>query len=85
LRTQGCGWDQAQKVLALLGTYRRDDRLAALERAVRHTTNAELLEDLRKSLADQSLPRRVRYWSRFTVAACHLFLGRASALSPANR
>jgi DNA replication protein DnaC len=34
---------------------------------VRYTTSAELLEDLRKSLAEQSLPRRVRYWSRFDL------------------
>jgi len=34
---------------------------------VRYTTSADLLEDLRKSLADQSLPRRVRYWSRFDL------------------
>jgi hypothetical protein len=32
---QRCGKDQAHKVLALLGTYTRDDLLAALERAVR--------------------------------------------------
>lgn len=35
LDSQRCGWDHAQKVLALLGTYRREDLLAALERAVR--------------------------------------------------
>jgi len=34
---------------------------------VRYTTSADLLEDLRASLADQSLPRRVRYWSRFDL------------------
>jgi len=190
LGTQRCGWDQAQKVLALLGTYRREDLLAALERAVRYgafsvkpverilavqarpktalermaedkpshlgellsddpmpprpaaeyqhllfeesdrhddaqaidraqieqlatgefvrrgenlvmvgqsgvgksfllqalarrfcelgyraryTTSAELLEDLRKSLADQSLPRRIRYWSRFDLVVIDEF------------
>ena len=36
LSTQRCGWDHAQKVLALLGIYRREDLLAALERAVRY-------------------------------------------------
>ena len=36
LAAQRYGWDQAQKVLALSGTYRRDDLLAALERAVRY-------------------------------------------------
>jgi DNA replication protein DnaC len=34
---------------------------------VRYTTSADLLQDLRGSLADQSLPRRVRYWSRFDL------------------
>ena len=34
---------------------------------VRYTTSAELLDDLRKSLADQTLPRRIRYWSRFDL------------------
>jgi len=36
LSAQGCGWDHAQKVPALLGIYRREDLLAALERAVRY-------------------------------------------------
>ncbi|MFH0983555.1 MAG: hypothetical protein V2A79_18730, partial [Planctomycetota bacterium] len=36
LAAQRYGWDQAQKVLALLGAYRRDDLLAALQRAVRY-------------------------------------------------
>ncbi len=35
LGAQRCGWNQAQKVRALQGTYRREDFLAALERAVR--------------------------------------------------
>ncbi len=30
-------------------------------------TSADLLEDLRASLADQTLPRRIRYWSRFDL------------------
>ncbi|HUT95535.1 MAG TPA: IS21-like element helper ATPase IstB [Thermoguttaceae bacterium] len=34
---------------------------------VRYTTSADLLEDLRKSLADESLPRRVRYWAKFDL------------------
>jgi len=34
---------------------------------VRYTTSADLLDDLRKSLADQTLPRRIRYWSRFDL------------------
>lgn len=32
---------------------------------VRYTTSAKLLVDLTKSLADHSLPKRVRYWARF--------------------
>jgi DNA replication protein DnaC len=40
---------------------------------VRYTTSAELLEDLRKSLAEQSLPRRVRYWSRFDLVVIDEF------------
>jgi DNA replication protein DnaC len=42
-------------------------RFCELGYRVRYTTSAELLEDLRKSLAEQSLPRRVRYWSRFDL------------------
>jgi DNA replication protein DnaC len=33
--------------------------------AVRYTTSAGLLEDLTASLADQTLPQRVRYYARF--------------------
>jgi len=144
LGAQRCGWSQAQKVLALSGTYRREDLLAALDRAVRYgafreekslaqfdwkfnastidraqieqlaagefvrrgenlvmmgqsgvgkshllqslsrrfcelgyrvryTTSADLLEDLRKSLADESLPRRVRYWARFDLVVIDEF------------
>jgi DNA replication protein DnaC len=32
---------------------------------VRYITSAELLEELRASLADQTLPSKIRYWSRF--------------------
>lgn len=42
-------------------------RYCELGYRVRYTTSADLLEDLRASLADQSLPRRVRYWSRFDL------------------
>lgn len=42
-------------------------RFCELGYRVRYTTSAELLEDLRKSLAEQSLPQRVRYWSRFDL------------------
>ena len=35
--------------------------------SVRYTTSAELLTDLTKSLADQTLPQRVRYYARFDL------------------
>ena len=35
--------------------------------SVRYTTSAALLVDLTKSLADQTLPKRVRYYSRFDL------------------
>lgn len=34
---------------------------------VRYTTSADLLDDLRKSLAEQTLPRCIRYWARFDL------------------
>ena len=42
-------------------------RFCELGYRVRYTTSAKLLEDLRASLADQSLPRQIRYWSRFDL------------------
>ena len=42
-------------------------RFCELGYRVRYTTSAELLEDLRASLADQTLPRHIRYWSRFDL------------------
>lgn len=42
-------------------------RFCELGYRVRYTTSADLLEDLRKSLADESLPRRVRYWAKFDL------------------
>jgi DNA replication protein DnaC len=42
-------------------------RFCELGYRVRYTTSAELLEELRKSLAEQSLPRCVRFWSRFDL------------------
>ena len=48
-------------------------RFCELGYRVRYTTSAELLEDLRKSMADQSLPRRVRYWSRFDLVVIDEF------------
>jgi DNA replication protein DnaC len=48
-------------------------RFCELGYRVRYTTSAELLEDLRKSLAEQSLPHRVRYWSRFDLVVIDEF------------
>jgi DNA replication protein DnaC len=41
--------------------------VCALGYTVRYTTSAGLLEDLTASLADQTLPRRVRYYARFDL------------------
>ena len=50
-----CGKDQAHKVLALLGTYHRDDLVAALERAVRF--RAFSLQAVERILAVQARPK----------------------------
>jgi DNA replication protein DnaC len=42
-------------------------RYCELGYRVRYTTSADLLDDLRRSLAEQTLPRRIRYWSRFDL------------------
>lgn len=42
-------------------------RFCATGYRVRYTTSAELLTDLTASLADQTLPKRIRYWSRFDL------------------
>jgi DNA replication protein DnaC len=42
-------------------------RYCELGYRVRYTTSADLLDDLRASLADQTLPRRIGYWSRFDL------------------
>lgn len=60
LAAQRYGWDQAQKVLALLGTYRRDDLLAALERAVRY--GAFSAKRVERILAVQARPKTC--WDR---------------------
>jgi transposase len=60
LAAQRCGWDQAQKVLALLGTYRRDDFLAALDRAVRY--GAFSAKSVERILAVQARPKTC--WER---------------------
>ncbi|MBI5830418.1 MAG: ATP-binding protein [Chloroflexi bacterium] len=48
-------------------------RYCELGYRVRYTTSADLLEDLRASLADQTLPRRIRYWSRFDLVVIDEF------------
>lgn len=57
LKRQRCGWDQAQRVLALLGTYRRCDLLAALERALRF--GAFACSSVERILAVQAQPKTV--------------------------
>jgi hypothetical protein len=49
------GWSQAQNVLALLGTYRRDDLRAALKRAVRY--GAYSLSAVERILAVKAQPK----------------------------
>ncbi len=60
LSTQRCGWDHAHKVLALLGIYRREDLLAALERAVRY--GAFSAKSVGRILAVQARPKTC--WDR---------------------
>jgi len=55
LGVQRCGWNQAQKVLALLGTYRREDLLAALDRAVRY--GAFAVNSVERILAVRARPK----------------------------
>ncbi len=69
LDTQRCGWDQAQKVLTLLGTYRREDLLVALERAVRY--GAFAAKSIERILAVQARPKTC--WDRLAEEdATHL-------------
>jgi DNA replication protein DnaC len=49
-------------------------RFCELGYRVRYTTSAGLLEDLRKALAEQCLPRCVRYWSRFDLVIIDEFV-----------
>ncbi len=42
-------------------------RFCSLGYRVRYATSAELLSDLTACLADQTLPSRIRYWSRFDL------------------
>ena len=60
LAAQRCGWDHAQKVLTLLGIYRREDLLAALERAVRY--GAFSAKSVERILAVQARPKTC--WDR---------------------
>jgi transposase len=55
VRTQRYGKDQAQRVLALLGTYARSDLIAALERAVRYGAYSHAAVE--RILAVQARPR----------------------------
>jgi transposase len=55
LQAQRNGWQQAEKVLALLSTYRPADFLAALERAVRY--GAFSLSAVQRILAVQAQPK----------------------------
>lgn len=57
LRQQRLGKHQAQHILALLGTYTRQDLLAALERAVRF--GAFSLQAVERILAAQAKPRSI--------------------------
>ena len=60
LAAQRYGWDHAQKVLTLLGIYRREDLLAALERAVRY--GAYSAKSIERILAVQARPKTC--WDR---------------------
>jgi transposase len=55
LASQRYGWEQAQRVLELSGSYRRDDLLAALERAVRY--GAFSANSVERILAVQARPK----------------------------
>jgi hypothetical protein len=55
LQSQRNGWQQAEKVLALLATYRPSDFQAALERAVRY--GAFSLGAVQRILAVQAQPK----------------------------
>jgi DNA replication protein DnaC len=63
-------------------------RLCALGSTVRYATSAELLGDLTASLADQTLPQRLRYWSGFDLLILDEFgfdkLERAESPQAAN-
>ena len=63
-------------------------RLCALGYKVRYATSAELLRALTASLADQTLPRQIRYWSGFDLLILDEFgfdkLERAESPQAAN-
>lgn len=48
-------------------------RYCELGYRVRYTTSAALLDDLRQSLADQTLSRRIGYWARFDLVVIDEF------------
>jgi transposase len=57
LRTQRYGKDQAERVLALLGTYARSDLIAALERAVRYGAYSHAAVE--RILSSQARPKTI--------------------------
>ena len=63
-------------------------RLCALGYKVRYATSAELLQKLTASLADQTLPQQIRYWSGFDLLILDEFgfdkLERAESPQAAN-
>jgi DNA replication protein DnaC len=63
-------------------------RLCALDYSVRYTTSADLLRQLTASLADQTLPQCLRYWSKFDLLILDEFgfdkLERADSPQAAN-
>ena len=56
-RTQRYGKDQAQRVLALLGTYARSDLITALERAVRYGAYSHAAVE--RILSSQARPKTI--------------------------
>src|SRR5208283_5915066 len=57
LQVQRYGKDQAQRVLALLGTYARADLIAALERAIRYGAYSHAAVE--RILSAQTRPRTI--------------------------
>lgn len=57
LKVQRYGKDQAQRVLALLGTYARGDLIAALERAMRYSAYSHAAVE--RILTSQARPKTI--------------------------